>query len=159
MFRFRTFANVVVIAAMSLGNVSAEETADKTLAKDVAKQLTAILNTQVKAWNNADIPAFMGYYWKSDALTFSSGGTTRRGWQATMDSYKKRYPTPAKMGHLAFDQLEFQTLGDDAALVLGNWHLTRKQDEDIGGNFSLVFRKFDGHWRIIHDHSSAITSE
>ena len=121
------------------------------------KTIEAVLTTQVKAWNAADIPRFMEYYWKSDKLTFSSGGTTRRGWQATLDSYKKRYPTPAKMGKLAFDGLEFTMLGTDAALVLGKWHLERKEDANLGGNFSLVFRKLNGKWLIIHDHSSALS--
>jgi len=117
--------------------------------------LTNVLATQARAWNNADIEGFMEHYWKSEQLTFSSGGKTTRGWQATMTRYKKRYATPEKMGRLTFDHLEFVALGDSTALVLGQWHLERAA-KNIGGNFSLVFRRLDARWLIIHDHTSSL---
>lgn len=113
----------------------------------------SILDRQAAAWNRGDIDSFMADYWNSDDLTFSSGGQTRRGWETTRDRYKSHYPTPAEMGQLRFDNLEFQPLAADAALVLGNWHLDRASGP-IGGNFSLVFRRLHGTWVIVHDHSS-----
>jgi len=56
------------------------------------------------------------------------------------------------MGQLKFTQLEVTPLGDSAELVLGRWHLTR--ESPVGGNFTLVFRRIDGNWLIVHDHSS-----
>jgi ketosteroid isomerase-like protein len=114
--------------------------------------LEDILQTQAAAWNRGDIDAFMEHYWKSEDLTFSSGGKTTRGWQTTKDNYKRRYPTRDQMGKLTFDQLEVFPLGDTAALLLGHWHLDRTNP--VGGNFSLVFRKIDGAWVIVHDHTS-----
>jgi beta-aspartyl-peptidase (threonine type) len=95
----------------------------------------------------------MQHYWKSDQLTFSSGGQTQRGWAATMQRYRERYPTPEKMGKLRFSELEVQPLESTAALVLGRWHLSRV-GEEVEGNFSLVFRLIDGRWKIVHDHTS-----
>ncbi len=108
----------------------------------------------------------METYWKSEKLTFSGGGKTTRGWQATLDQYKKSYPKGG-MGALTFDGLEVTMLSDDddAALVLGKWHLILPPkdggDEDVkkDGNFSLVLRKMDGKWKIIHDHSSTLKPE
>jgi beta-aspartyl-peptidase (threonine type) len=122
------------------------------LAADTADAIRAELETQVQAWNAGNIDRFMESYWKSDNLTFSSVGKTIRGWQATLDRYKNRYPDKSAMGEVSFDQLEITPLGDTAALVLGRWRL--KRAELIGGNFSLVLRKIDGAWRIIHDHTS-----
>ena len=122
------------------------------LAADPADAIRTELDTQTKAWNAGNIDRFMESYWKSDKLTFSSGGKTIRGWQATLDRYKKRYPDKSAMGEVSFDQLEITPLGETAALVLGRWRL--KRAEPIGGNFSLVLRKIDGAWRIIHDHTS-----
>ncbi len=59
------------------------------------------------------------------------------------------------MGKLDFSGLEVRTLGPDAALVLGHWHLAREKG-DIGGVFSLVFQRFPEGWRIIHDHTSVV---
>ncbi|MCP4783763.1 MAG: DUF4440 domain-containing protein [Fuerstiella sp.] len=126
---------------------------------DVATQTKSIIEKQAEAWNRGDIDAFMEYYWKSESLTFSSGGRTTRGWQATKDGYHKRYPTRDQMGLLTFTDLEVTPLGD-AALVLGRWHLKRDA-EPIGGNFSLTFRLIDGRWLIVHDHTSreSLTAE
>jgi len=112
----------------------------------------SVLRAQEEAWNRGDIPAFMEHYWKSDDLTFSSGGKTTRGWQATLDNYRKRYPTPRAMGRVSFSELEITPLGEEAAFVLGKWQLDR--EEPVGGNFTLVFRKIDDRWVIVHDHTS-----
>jgi hypothetical protein len=60
------------------------------------------------------------------------------------------------MGRLKFGGLEITPLGDSAALVLGQWHVDR-QNEPLSGNFSLVVRKIDGRWLIVHDHTSRLT--
>lgn len=118
-----------------------------------SREITKLLGQQAAAWNAGDIDAFMEHYWKSDELTFSSGGQTTRGWQRTKESYQQRYPTREKMGQLTFSQLEVTPLGDSAALVLGRWRLAR-DESPVGGNFTLAFRKIDGRWVIIHDHTS-----
>jgi beta-aspartyl-peptidase (threonine type) len=115
----------------------------------------SILRDQEQAWNRGDIDAFVEHYWKSESLTFSSGGKTTRGWTETLDRYRQRYPTPEKMGRLTLGELEVTPLGDLAALVLGQWNLVR-DSEPLSGNFSLVFRKLDGRWVIVHDHTSRL---
>jgi ketosteroid isomerase-like protein len=119
----------------------------------VSTELERIVLEQSDAWNRGDIDAFMTGYWNDPSLTFSSGGETHRGWQDTRDRYLKKYPNRSVMGKLTFSKLETESLSDSAAIMLGNWHLER--DKPVGGNFTLVWRKIDGKWLIIHDHSSA----
>jgi len=126
---------------------------DRVSRADDSESLHAILNQQAEAWNRGDIETFMSAYWKSPKLTFSSGGETTRGWDETLARYRTRYPDRAAMGKLQFSALETQMLGPDAALTLGRWELERH--EPVQGNFSLVWRKLDGAWRIVHDHSSS----
>jgi len=131
-----------------------------TMPNDDSAKIEKILTTQAKCWNDGDIDGFMETYWKSEDLTFSSSGKTTRGWQATLDNYKTSYPRD-KMGALTFDGLEVTMLSEEAALVLGKWHLSIPQkeeavDEKKDGNFSLVLRKLGGTWKIIHDHSSTL---
>lgn len=114
--------------------------------------IRSILAAQDEAWNRGDIDGFMQHYWKSDELTFSSGGQTQHGWQATLDRYRKRYPTREQMGRLSFELERVDALGPDAALVLGRWRLER--ENPVGGNFSLVLRRIGGRWLIVHDHTS-----
>jgi beta-aspartyl-peptidase (threonine type) len=115
----------------------------------------SVLKTQQQAWNSGKIDEFMEHYWKSDQLTFSSGGKVTRGWTATLNRYREKYPTPEKMGTLSFDHLEVTSLGTTAALVLGEWKLDR-ESEPVNGNFSLVMRQIEGRWVITHDHTSQL---
>jgi beta-aspartyl-peptidase (threonine type) len=115
--------------------------------------IRAVLESQQTAWNEGNVPAFMEHYWKSDDLTFSAGGKVTRTWQGTLENYQQRYPTPHDMGKLAFDNLEVTPLGTQAALVLGDWQLARASGQ-LGGNFTLIFRRVDDRWVIIHDHTS-----
>lgn len=112
-----------------------------------------VLSRQQAAWNTGDVDGFMAGYWRSDDLTFSSGGTATRGWQATLERYRRRYDTPEKMGRLTFSDLQTRWLADDVQLVLGQWRLDR-DDEPIGGRFTLIFQRIAGRWVIVHDHTS-----
>ncbi len=123
----------------------------------LATELHNILDVQKNAWNQGDIDKFMQAYWKSEFLTFSSGGKTTRGWQATRDRYRTRYPDKSSMGLLEFSSLETTQLGEAAALTLGKWRLEKEKPAE--GNFSLVWQKLEGQWKIVHDHSSALPTD
>ncbi len=112
-----------------------------------------VMDDQVAAWNRGDIDGFMYGYWRSDKLTFVSGTDVTRGWQQTLDRYKKTYDSRAKMGTLTFSDLEFIFAEDDIAVVLGSWSLAREKDNPHG-KFTLTFRKFKDGWRIVLDHTS-----
>ena len=116
-------------------------------------EIRKVMDDQSVAWNNGDIDGFMAGYWKSEKLTFISGLDVTRGWQPTLDRYKKSYDSRAKMGVLTFSDLEFTILSQDAAVVLGSWALKREKD-DPHGKFTLTFRKFKEGWRIVMDHTS-----
>lgn len=120
----------------------------------VEAHVTKVLEVQEQAWNRGDIDAFMDTYWKSEELTFSSGGKTTSGWNATLQRYRQRYPTPAEMGRLEFAIDGVYPLGKDAAFLLGRWNLSGLE-EPAGGNFTLVLRRIDGKWVIVHDHTSS----
>jgi ketosteroid isomerase-like protein len=122
---------------------------------DVTVEIKSVLRAQQEAWNRRDVDAFVEHYWKSDDVTFSSGGKTTRGWEEMVRGYRERYPTPEAMGRLTFGELEITRLGDAAALALGEWRLER-ESEPLSGNFSLVFRKLNGRWVIVHDHTSRV---
>jgi uncharacterized protein (TIGR02246 family) len=125
------------------------------LAAAPAEAITAVLNAQTAAWNRGDLEAFMQGYWNSPEVVFTSRGQVRRGWRTTLNSYRAHYGTsPASMGRLEFSDLEIHDLAPDAAWVLGRWTLTGG-DSASTGVFTLIFRRLDGDWRIVMDHSSA----
>ena len=115
--------------------------------------IMAVLTTQQNDWNKGDIPGFMAGYWNSSELTFAGTRGFTRGWQPVIERYRKSYADKAAMGTLDFQELEIRSLGPDAALVLGKWHLQR-QAGDVGGIFTLVLQRFPEGWRIVHDHTT-----
>ena len=119
---------------------------------DAAKGIRKVMDDQAAAWNRGDLEAFMKGYWNSEKLVFV-GSEVTRGWQPTLDRYKRTYGTREKMGTLTFSDLEITVLSKDAAVVLGSWSLARATD-DPHGKFTLVFRKFKEGWRIVMDHTS-----
>ena len=117
------------------------------------KLISEAMNEQEVAWNNGDLDAFMLGYWENDSLTFIGKSGVNKGWVTTLNNYKKSYPDTSSMGQLTFTNLEMNKLGENHACVIGKWHLQRSIG-DIGGHYSLIWRKIDGNWVIISDHSS-----
>jgi len=112
-----------------------------------------VLEKQRIAWNNGDIDGYMQGYWKSDSLMFVGKSAPVYGWQSTLDRYKNAYPDKAAMGKLTFTILKFRLLDKTNAFVLGAWRLDREKDAP-GGYFTLWFRKINGTWVIVVDHTS-----
>ncbi|MCA0363286.1 MAG: nuclear transport factor 2 family protein [Bacteroidetes bacterium] len=117
-------------------------------------EILEVLNRQQENWNKGDIETFMQDYWKSDELKFIGKNGIVKGWQATLDRYLKSYPDRATMGQLKFDIKEVDFLSKKSAWVLGQWQLTRPEKGDVGGFFTLIFKKIDGKWVIVSDHTS-----
>ena len=118
------------------------------------REIRAVLDRQVEAWNRGDLEGFMRGYWRSPYLTFYSGGTSVSGWEETLGRYRNRYQSAGnEMGKLEFLDLKIELLGPNAAFVRGRFHLKMSTGES-GGLFTLTFRKFADGWKIIHDHSS-----
>ena len=137
---------VGILIGYGLGRIGSD--ADET------DDIRAVLSAQETAWNAGDIPAFMDGYARGDALRFASGGNVTTGWQPTLDRYLARYDDAAKMGALSFDILEVEQTSAEDAIVFGRWKLIREADTP-NGLFTLRFRKLDGDWKIVSDHTSS----
>jgi ketosteroid isomerase-like protein len=126
----------------------------KTPEPRAVREIRAVLDRQVQAWNRRDLEGFMQGYWHSPNLTFYSGGTTVSGWEETLGRYRNRYQSAGtEMGTLLFSDLKVELLGPAAAFVRGQFHLKMSSGES-GGIFTLTLRKFTDGWKIIHDHTS-----
>lgn len=112
-----------------------------------------ILTEQTESWNKGNIEEFMKGYWKNDSLMFIGSKGITYGFQNTLNNYRKNYDSPDKMGTLNFKLLKVQRLSPEYYFVVGKWDLTRKAG-NVGGHYDLIFRKINGTWVIISDHSS-----
>jgi len=111
-----------------------------------------LMEEQARSWNQKDLEGFMLPYWHSDSLRFMGKSGVTLGWQSTLDRYKKNY-SPDAMGMLTFDNLHFDVLSSKATWVDGRWRLFRAADT-LSGRFSLLWKKINGQWQIVADHSS-----
>jgi uncharacterized protein (TIGR02246 family) len=125
----------------------AQTTSDK-------QAIRQVLESQTGSWNKGDLQTFMQSYWKSDSLKFIGKNGVVYGWQNTLDRYLKTYPDEASRGTLRFEIISIDMLGKDAAFVIGKFFLARPQKGDANGHFSLLWRKINGKWLIVADHSS-----
>ena len=140
---------VVFLLALLCVNMSSAQTKEEKTRMAIRK----VMDEQTAAWNRGDIDGFMQGYWNSPNMTFVSGNNVTKGWQPTLERYKKSYNSREKMGVLSFTDLEITLTGKDSAVVLGRFTLVREKDKPTG-MFTLNFRKFKEGWRIIIDHTS-----
>lgn len=113
----------------------------------------AVLEEQVRAWNDGDLPRFVSTY---SAETIFVGKEVVRGNTGLLERYRRTYPSRERMGTLTFSDLEVRTLGNDFASVLGQFHLQRAAADGgvAQGVFTLLLKRTGKTWVIILDHTS-----
>jgi hypothetical protein len=115
--------------------------------------IRAVLEAEQIAWNNGDIEKFMEGYWKSDSLQFMSNRGINKGWQETFDGYKRGYPDREAMGTLRFEIIKITPIDEIHFVVSGRYFVTRLSG-NLDGGFTLIFKKIEGKWLAIYDHTS-----
>jgi hypothetical protein len=118
-----------------------------------AVSIRKVLDEQIKEWNKGNIEGFMQGYWRNDSLMFIGKSGINWGWQKTLDNYRKNYPDTIAMGQLSYDIILVKELSPEYYYVVGKWMLIRSIG-NLGGHYNLLFRKLNGQWFIIADHSS-----
>jgi ketosteroid isomerase-like protein len=120
------------------------------------QDIFAVLDAQVRAWNQGDIHSFMSGYLDSDSTRFVSAKGVTEGYRKVLERYILAYPTKEKMGELSFSDLHINRLSSDIAIVIGRWNLKRGDADggNVGGYFTLIFQRTSKGWKIIHDHTS-----
>jgi hypothetical protein len=142
---------IILPAAIIMGCSGKSVTAGFSGADRLA--ILETLHNQEIAWNEGNVEKFMEGYWKSDSMQFIGSKGINFGWQTTLNNYKRNYPDTAAMGKLRFDILKVNPISADAAFLTGKFYLKRSIG-DLNGIFTLVFRKIDGQWLVVYDHTS-----
>lgn len=140
---------LVLISLLITFSVSAQNNTD--LEKDKSAIL-AVMKTQEIAWSQNNLEGFMQGYWKSDSLKFYGASGLTKGWQQTLDNYKKGYPTKEHSGTLTFKINDISPIENNSYWVMGEYFLKRNVG-DANGVFIIIFKKIDGEWKIVADMS------
>ena len=149
-----TAASLLAVGAVVLGYQARVRGGGQGKEDKEVAAVRAVVEAQQAAWNRGDIEGFMAGYAREEATTFVSGDTVTRGWQTVLERYRKRYDSREKMGTLTFSELEFRPLSPFYIMATGRWQLARDADPPRG-RFTLIFRRTNGGWRVVHDHTSS----
>lgn len=136
---------LIAVAILFSAHIAAQSKSEKAILQ--------ILDRQTADWNRGNIDAFMKGYWENDSLMFIGKSGVTYGWANTLSNYKKGYPDTTAMGKLTFTLIQVKKLSGKYYHVTGKWFLKRSVG-DVGGHYTLLFRKIGGRWVIISDHSS-----
>ncbi|MBS1639442.1 MAG: nuclear transport factor 2 family protein [Bacteroidetes bacterium] len=117
------------------------------------QQIASVLNNQKNEWNKGNIEKFMIGYWENDSLVFMSKSGPIYGYKNALNNYKKNYSDTVAMGKLRFEIVSIKKLSNNYAFVIGKYFLTRSIG-NANGAFTLLFKKINGAWNIVVDHSS-----
>lgn len=121
--------------------------------KGAAFEVAEVMKAQEKAWNNFDIDGFMAHYWNNDSLMFIGSKGITYSWKQTLANYKKNYNSKELMGVLSFTNYKFEVLSKEAVYVIGKWQINRNETQ-IGGHYTLLWKKINNKWVIVCDHTS-----
>ena len=136
-------------------SLSIENIHIKQISKNDSIEIMKVMKFQEVAWNKGDITSFMKGYIQSDELVFSGKSGPVYGWDNTRDRYYKSYPNLESMGSLKFTVSKINQVSSDIAYLIGEYYLKRFP-EDSNGHFTLFWKKVNGQWLIISDHTSAV---
>lgn len=122
------------------------------------KAILAVVAAMETAWNRGDFAGYMAGF-ANPGVTFVSGGRIQDGWQGTLDHYVRDYGgSPDRRGTVHFFDMAIDVLAPDAAMLVGQFTLTRPKNALRGVNTRL-FRRIGGRWVIAMNHVSSYETE
>jgi uncharacterized protein (TIGR02246 family) len=124
----------------------------------VRTELEAMLARAAVNWNRGDLDAFMGDYMPGDSTTYIGSRGIVRGPAAIRTGYARLFTGEIVRDSLSFTVLDVDPVAPDVANLIAQYILTRRvggrDSVTARGPTSLLVRRVDGRWRIVHDHSS-----
>ena len=109
-------------------------------------------------WNRGDLDAFVDDYLPGDETTFIGSRGVLRGPAAIRAAYAPRFAAGGTRDSLSFVLVDVDPLAPDVVNLIATYVLARRvgarDSVTAQGPTSLVMRRVQGRWRIVHDHSS-----
>ncbi len=133
---------LILIMLSSCANPEADESA-----------IMASMEKSRDSWNRGDLEGFVHNYWQTDSTQFIGKNGITYGFSSLLERYKKGYPDRASQGTLEYRFIHLERISSKAYYQVGKYTLERESDT-LSGHFTLLWRKIEGQWRIVSDHSS-----
>ncbi|MGI8547725.1 MAG: YybH family protein [Gemmatimonadaceae bacterium] len=117
-------------------------------------EIVAMMTHSAQSWNSGNLDAFVNDYEADTSTTYIGRRGIVRGRAAIREVYAPRFAPGGVRDSLSFENVEVDLLAPNVANVIAYYRLTRGDSTTSRGPTSLVMRRSDGRWRILHDHSS-----
>lgn len=117
-------------------------------------QIMAMMSHSTQSWNSGNLDAFVNDYEADSTTTFIGRNGVVHGRAAIRDVYAPRFAAGGVRDSLSFENVQVDLLAPNVANVIAYYRLMRGDSTTSRGPTSLVMRRRDGRWRIVHDHSS-----
>ena len=140
----------LIVFAMLLLGLTGSAAAQDGAETAIQKELDAML----VAWNKDDLDAHIAPY--ADSATWTTATGLLRGRAAIRETLVRSFLRGSDLvGELSFGKAEFRRLGPDAMMTNGSFRVGNlPSGKSIDGQSTLIWKRIDGRWRILHDHSS-----
>lgn len=121
---------------------------------DPTPAIERMLLASAAAWNRGDLEAFLDDYLRDSTTSFVSAGRVHYGWDWIRDNYAPSFAPDAARDSLRFEDPAARPLGRDHALATARFVLFRGDSITASGPFTLILRRSERGWKIVHDHTS-----
>lgn len=152
-------AAAVAVAACWIEPAERAEQERTGVGPGLEARVRAMLDSSAAGWNGGDLETFMSVYLPTARTTYVGGGGVRVGYEAIRRRYAPLFTGGADRDSLRFEDLRVRSIADDVAVGVATWVLHDTTGVTGSGPFTLVLRRADGGWRIVHDHSSSWPGE
>jgi uncharacterized protein (TIGR02246 family) len=114
--------------------------------------IRATLDSTAAGWNRGDLAAYLAAY-TPDASEMLADGPAHGVDRIEQTMKQGFWRTGRPLQQLHYEHVEVRMLGDDHALVTGQYVLTGADRPQRTGWFTTVWARTSDGWRMIHDHS------
>lgn len=112
--------------------------------------VAGVMAANAAAWNEGNLPAFLGGYANSDDVRLVADGAVASGFSGVRKHYEALVAGAGAMGRLRFSNLDVTMTASDVATVVGHYELASGPKTSAGA-MTVVLKQIDGRWRIIQD--------
>jgi uncharacterized protein (TIGR02246 family) len=132
-------------------------TATAKATADDEKAVRNVFEDLLTGIRTSNVDGVTDTYWNSpQTLYFNSNGSVTRGSSDDRKNREARYPKTSNV-KLDVRNVVVTMLGKDGALITCQWKQTQDYEanpESASGRMTLVLKRIDKDWKIIHLHSS-----
>ena len=123
----------------------------------IQAEINQMMADSAVAWTANDLDGFMESFYNSPDLVFAIPTGITKGWQPL----KERYAKSIAKSDLWFTKIEITVVTSDTALVFARFNNQVKDDKTTysTGLTTLLVKKIDDNWVIVHDHSSGLPAD